>query len=114
MKQRFRSGGKPIKGRRRKTPAKRRNVPNDTPASNVPNSKNDLEFRRLTRELSEARVCKALKPPEPNGPLQTYKSLLRHPGLARAVIEALLRLVSVLDICPVLTQRRPLVRFVGR
>jgi hypothetical protein len=55
MKQRSRSGGEPIKGRRRKTPAKRRNVPNDTPAPNVPNSKNDLEFRRLTRELSEAR-----------------------------------------------------------
>ena len=55
MKQRSRSGGKPIKGRRRKTPAKRRNVPNDTPAPNVPNSKNDVEFRRLTRELSEAR-----------------------------------------------------------
>jgi hypothetical protein len=55
MKQRSRSGGKPIKGRRRKTPAKRRNVPDDTPAPNVPKSKNDLEFRRLTRELSEAR-----------------------------------------------------------
>ena len=59
MKQRFRSGGKPIKGRRRKTPAKRRNVPNDTPSPNVPNSKNDLEFRRLTRELSEAREQQA-------------------------------------------------------
>ena len=59
MKQRSRSGGKPIKGRRRKTPAKRRNVPNDTPAPNVPNSKNDLEFRRLTRELSEAREQQA-------------------------------------------------------
>jgi hypothetical protein len=59
MKQRSRSGGKPIKGRRRKTPAKRRNAPNDTPAPNVPNSKNDLEFRRLTRELSEAREQQA-------------------------------------------------------
>ena len=59
MKQRSRSSGKPIKGRRRKTPAKRRNVPNDTPAPNVPNSKNDLEFRRLTRELSEAREQQA-------------------------------------------------------
>ena len=59
MKQRSRSGGKPIKGRRRKTPAKRRNVPNDTPAPNVPNSKNDPEFRRLTRELSEAREQQA-------------------------------------------------------
>jgi hypothetical protein len=59
MKQRSRSGGEPIKGRRRKTPAKRRNVPNDTPAPNVPNSKNDLEFRRLTRELSEAREQQA-------------------------------------------------------
>jgi two-component system, NtrC family, sensor kinase len=59
MKQRSRSNGKPIKGRRRKTPAKRRKVPNDTPAPNVPNSKNDLEFRRLTRELSEAREQQA-------------------------------------------------------
>ena len=59
MKHRSRSSGKPIKGRRRKTPAKRRNVPNDTPAPNVPNSKNDLEFRRLTRELSEAREQQA-------------------------------------------------------
>jgi GAF domain-containing protein len=58
MKQRSRSGGKPIKGRRRKTPAKRGNVPNDTPAPNVPNNKN-LEFNRLTRELSEAREQQA-------------------------------------------------------
>src|SRR6476660_6104270 len=59
MKQRSRSGGKPIKGRRRKTPAKHRNVPTDAPPPKVPNSKNDLEFRRLTRELSEAREQQA-------------------------------------------------------
>ena len=59
MKQRSRSGGKPIKGRRRKTPAKHRNVPTDAPPPKVPNSKNEPGFRRLTRELSEARERQA-------------------------------------------------------
>ena len=59
MKRRSKAGEKPTIGRRRKTPAKRRNVPKDTPAPNVPNSENDLEFRRLTRELSEAREQQA-------------------------------------------------------
>ena len=59
MKQRSRSGGKPIKGRRRKTPAKHRNVPKDAPPPKVPNSKNEPGFRRLTRELSEAREQQA-------------------------------------------------------
>jgi GAF domain-containing protein len=60
MKRRSRAGGEPIKGRRRKTPdPKRRNVLKDTPAPDLPNSKNDLEVRRLTRELSEAREQQA-------------------------------------------------------
>ena len=59
MKQRSRSGGKPIKGRRRKTPAKHRNVPKDAPSPKVPNSENEREFRLLTRELREAREQQA-------------------------------------------------------
>jgi hypothetical protein len=43
MKQRSKSGGKPVKGRRRKTPAKHRNVQKDALPPKVPNSKNEPE-----------------------------------------------------------------------
>jgi GAF domain-containing protein len=60
MKRRSKAGGEPIKGRRGKTPVpKRRNAPKDTPDPNLPNSENELEFRRLARELSEAREQQA-------------------------------------------------------
>jgi two-component system, NtrC family, sensor kinase len=59
MKRRSKPGEKPSKGRRRKTPAKRRNVPKDPPAPHVPNGDSDLKVRRLTRELSEARAQQA-------------------------------------------------------
>ena len=57
MKSHSKAGKTPTAGR--KTPVKRRNVPKDTAAPNVPNSENDLEFRRLSRELSEAREHQA-------------------------------------------------------
>ena len=59
MKRRSKSAGNPIRSRSRKTPAKRRNVLKDTPAPNVPNREQELELRRLTRELSEAREQQA-------------------------------------------------------
>ena len=59
MKRRSKSAGNPIRSRSRKTPAKRRNVLKDTPAPNVPNRERELELRRLTRELSEAREQQA-------------------------------------------------------
>ena len=60
MKRRSRAGGELTKGRRRKAPKpERRNAPNDTPAPNLPNSENELEFRGLARELSEAREQQA-------------------------------------------------------
>jgi two-component system, NtrC family, sensor kinase len=58
MKRHSNVSGVTTKGRRRKTPApKRRNVPKDKPAPNVP--KHVLEVRRLTYELSEAREQQA-------------------------------------------------------
>jgi GAF domain-containing protein len=59
MKRRSKAGKKPTTGRRRKTPAKRLSVSKDARAPNVPSGKNDREFRRLTRELSEAREQQA-------------------------------------------------------
>ena len=54
MKRRSKAGEKFSKSRRRKTPAKRRNVPKDPPAPHVPNGDSDLKVRRLTRELLAA------------------------------------------------------------
>jgi hypothetical protein len=48
------TGGEPTKGRRRKTPG-----PKGARRNNVPNSEKELEFYRLTRELSEAREQQA-------------------------------------------------------
>ena len=60
MKRRSKVSGGQIKGRRRKAPEpKHRNVPKVTPAANVPNRENELDVRRLTRELSEAREQQA-------------------------------------------------------
>ena len=59
MKRRSKVSGK-IKGLRETTPnPKRRSVPKDAPAPHVPNSENELEVHRLTRELSEAREQQA-------------------------------------------------------
>ena len=55
MKRRSRAGGKPIKGRRRKTPEpKRRNAPKAVPGLNS-SAAEEVRPLGLTRELSEAR-----------------------------------------------------------
>ena len=55
MKRRSRAGGKPIKGRRRKTPEpKRRNAPKSPGGSNSSPSGSETEVARLTRDLRDA------------------------------------------------------------
>jgi transcriptional regulator with GAF, ATPase, and Fis domain len=55
MKRRSRTGGEPIKGRRRKTPGpKRRNAPKAAARSNSPPTGKAEEFAQLARELGEA------------------------------------------------------------
>ena len=55
MKRRSRTGGEPIKGRRRKTPGpKRRNAPKAGARSNSPPTGKAEEFAQLARELGEA------------------------------------------------------------
>ena len=55
MKRRSRTGGEPIKGRRRKTPEpKRGNAPKDVARSKSSSAGKETEVARLTRELNEA------------------------------------------------------------
>ena len=55
MKRRSRAGGKPIKGRRRKTPEpKRRNAPKSPGGTNSSLSGSETEVARLTRDLRDA------------------------------------------------------------
>ena len=55
MKKRSKAGGKPIKGRRRKTPVpKRRNAPKAAARSNSPRTGKAEEFAQLARELGDA------------------------------------------------------------
>ena len=60
MEKRSKPGGKPIKGRRRKTQErKRRNAPKAAVRSNSPAGAEKKEVARLTHELGEAREQQA-------------------------------------------------------
>ena len=60
MKMRSRTGGGPIKGRRRKTPEPKRRSAQDVQArSKVPPATEETEVVRLIRELSEERKQRA-------------------------------------------------------
>jgi hypothetical protein len=60
MKKRFRAGGRPIKGLRRKTPdPKRRNALKAPVRSNSSTTGKETEVARLARELSEERKQRA-------------------------------------------------------
>lgn len=54
MKRRSRAGGKPIKGRRRKTPEPKRRAPKTEAPSNSSPTSEETEVAQLTRELNEA------------------------------------------------------------
>jgi hypothetical protein len=54
MKKRSRAGGKPIKGRRPKTPEQNARAPTTTPRPDASHSEKDRKVTELARELNEA------------------------------------------------------------
>jgi two-component system NtrC family sensor kinase len=84
MKRRSKAGEKTSKGRRRKTPAKRRNVPKASAAFKVSSTLEETKVARLTHELKEAIE-------QQSATSEVLRVISGYPGDPQPVFQAMLK-----------------------